>query len=98
MTNDEAVRIDSAAPQGPAAERPAPAQNGPRQSLLTRAISGAIDAAHGRHTLFAGAFFAVGTVFHWYHRLDATFIGFMATLMGFVFGHSVKEDYFAQGK
>ena len=46
----------------------------------------------GRHTFFAAAFFVVGNVMHWFHRLDGTYITFMGTLMGFVLGHSVKED------
>lgn len=29
---------------------------------------------------------------HVLHRLDGTYIGFMTALMGFVIGHSVKED------
>jgi len=45
----------------------------------------------GRHTAFISAFFVVGHVLHWYHRLDSTYIAFMGTLMGFVLGHSVKE-------
>ena len=31
------------------------------------------------------------------HRLDGTYIAFMGALMGFVLGHSVKEDYFSSG-
>jgi hypothetical protein len=46
----------------------------------------------GRHTLFAVAFFVMGHVMHWYHRLDASYIAYMATLMGFVLGHSVKQS------
>lgn len=50
----------------------------------------------GRHTGFAAAFFLSGTALHAFHRLDSTYISFMATLMGFVLGHSVKEDYFSK--
>lgn len=69
-----------------------PAPESPK-SLLVRLASGAIDAAHGRHTLFAFAFFVTGNVFFWLHRLDGTYIAFMGTLMGFVLGHSIKEDF-----
>lgn len=48
----------------------------------------------GRHTAAAFAFFVTGNVFHYIHRLDGTYIAFMSTLMGFILGHSVKEDYF----
>jgi len=48
--------------------------------------------AQGRHTLFAGAFFIMGNLLQWCHRLDATWIAFMTALMGFVLGHSYKED------
>jgi hypothetical protein len=68
----------------------------PEPGFLRRSIQSAIDAAHGRHTLFSAAFFVSGTAMHWAHRLDATYISFMGVLMGFVLGHSVKEDYFQQ--
>lgn len=48
----------------------------------------------GKSTFFILGFFITGNVLHWLHRLDATYITFMATLLGFVVGHSVKEDYF----
>lgn len=51
-----------------------------------------IDMARGRTTLFAAAFFVTGNVLHWFHRLDGTYITFMGTLLGFILGHSVKED------
>ena len=51
-----------------------------------------IDMARGRTTLFASAFFVMGNALHWFHRLDSTYIGFMSVLMGFILGHSVKED------
>ena len=46
----------------------------------------------GRSTAFFCGFFVSGTTLHIYNRLDATYITFMATLLGFVVGHSVKED------
>jgi hypothetical protein len=53
-----------------------------------------ITALQGRHTAFALAFFIAGTTLHIFHRLDATYIGFMASLMTFVAGHSIQENYF----
>lgn len=52
-----------------------------------------IDMFRGRTTLFAGLFFVSGNAMHLLHRLDATYIGFMTALMGFVLGHSVKESF-----
>jgi hypothetical protein len=49
----------------------------------------------GRHTAAILAFFVTGNVFHYLHRLDGIYINFMTVLMGFILGHSVKEDYFA---
>lgn len=66
--------------------------------MIKNWIQGAVDAAHGRHTLFAFAFFVVGTAFHYFHRLDQIYIEFMTVLMGFVLGHSIKEDYFTDRK
>jgi hypothetical protein len=63
---------------------------------LKSVFSAAIDAAHGRHTLFTMGFFFSGNLMHWFHRLDGTYITFMVTLLGFVLGHSVKEDYFGK--
>jgi hypothetical protein len=51
----------------------------------------------GRTTAFCVAFFVTGNVMHALHRLDGTYIAFMGALMGFVLGHSVKEDYFSSG-
>lgn len=48
----------------------------------------------GRTTTFLIFFTGAGTVLHICHRLDTTFIGFITTIMTFVLGHSVKEDYF----
>lgn len=50
-------------------------------------------ALSGRTTAFSGAFFVTGNVLHWMHRLDATYISYMGVLMGFVIGHSIKEDF-----
>jgi hypothetical protein len=50
----------------------------------------------GRSTTFCAGFFVTGNVMHYLHRLDGTYITFMGTLLGFVVGHSVKEDYFAK--
>jgi hypothetical protein len=52
----------------------------------------------GRTTAFLAAFFVTGHVMHVLHRLDGTYITFMVTLMGFVLGHSVKEDLFSPDK
>lgn len=61
-----------------------------RQSLLSRAIS----ALQGKTTGWLAAFFVSGNVLHWCHRLDATYITFFTTFMGFALGHSIKEDWF----
>ena len=63
---------------------------------LKQKLASAIDAASGRTTLFAIAFFFTGNVFHYFHRLDANYIAFMSALLTLVLGHSVKEDYFAK--
>lgn len=49
----------------------------------------------GRTTTFCLLFFASGNILQWVHRLDATYIAFMGTLLGAIIGHSVKEDWFA---
>jgi len=46
----------------------------------------------GRHTAFAFAFFVMGNTLQWFHRLDATWIAFMTSLMGFVLGHAIQEN------
>lgn len=51
----------------------------------------------GRTTAFCAAFFVTGNVMHSFHRLDATYITFMGTLLGFVIGHSIKEDRLKEG-
>lgn len=52
----------------------------------------------GRHTFFAAIFSITGSVFQWFHKLDATYVSFVTVMMGFVLGHSVKEDYFDSKK
>jgi len=47
----------------------------------------------GHHTACVVAFFISGNVMHWFHRLDGTYISYMTVLMGFVLGHSIREDY-----
>lgn len=64
-------------------------------SWLRGKIAGVMDAVHGRSTFFCLLFFVCGNVLHWFGRLDATYITFMGTLLGFVVGHSIKEDIFA---
>lgn len=46
----------------------------------------------GRTTAFLIAFYLSGNVMHWFHRLDANYITYMGVLMGYVLGHSIKED------
>lgn len=46
----------------------------------------------GRSTGFLIAFFIMGHVAHFLHRLDATYITYMGVIMGYVLGHSLKED------
>ena len=50
------------------------------------------DALAGRTTSFCLLFFVSGNVLHLLHRLDPTYLTYMGLLMGFVIGHSVKED------
>lgn len=45
-----------------------------------------------RTTMFCGGFFVAGHIMHLLHRLDATYITFMGTLLGFIVGHSVSEN------
>lgn len=61
-------------------------------------IARILKALQGRTTAFIGAFFVAGHVMHWYHRLDATYVAYMGTLLSFVLGHSVKEDYFQKSE
>jgi len=46
----------------------------------------------GRTTSFLAFFTLSGFGLHLFHRLDGTYIGFIGVIMGFVLGHSVKED------
>lgn len=55
-------------------------------------IAAVFGALQGRTTTFLVFFALVGTVFHWFHRLDSTYIGFMTVVMTFVLGHSIKDD------
>lgn len=48
--------------------------------------------AQGRTTGFCIAFFLTGTLLQVFHRLDASYVSFMAVLLGAVIGHSIKED------
>lgn len=47
----------------------------------------------GRTTAFLLGFFVTGHIMHFIHRLDGTYIAYMGTLMGFVLGHSIKDDH-----
>lgn len=47
----------------------------------------------GRTTSFLVAFFVSGHLMQAIHRLDATYIAFMGTIMSFVLGHSIKDDH-----
>jgi hypothetical protein len=48
----------------------------------------------GRHTLFALFFTGMGTVLAWRGKLDPNFVALAATMQGWVFVHSYKEDRF----
>lgn len=50
------------------------------------------DKLQGRHTAAAAVFSFVGTILHFYHRLDSSYIQFVGMMMGFIFAHSLKED------
>ena len=50
----------------------------------------------GRSTMFFTGFFVVGTISHFLRRLDQTYILYMGTLLSYIVGHSVKDDYFAK--
>jgi len=52
----------------------------------------------GRSTAAFFLFGIAGNVWHYFHRLDQTWIAFMVALLTFVTGHSLKEDYFAGKK
>jgi len=55
-----------------------------------------VDAVRGRTTFFIVLFTIAGHAMAWFHRLTPEYVGFMATIMSFVLGHSIKCDYFAQ--
>lgn len=55
-----------------------------------------LEKLQGRHTAAVCFFSMVGTALQVFHRLDSTYITFVTVMMGFVLGHSVKEDYFAK--
>lgn len=55
-----------------------------------------INVVQGKTTGWLLAFFTIGNVAFFMHRLDATYISFMVTFMGIVLGHSIKEDYFSK--
>ena len=46
----------------------------------------------GRSAAFALFFTIVGSVFHWYGKLDATYITFAGVMQTMVMGRSVAED------
>jgi hypothetical protein len=50
------------------------------------------DRLQGKSTTFFVAFFVMGNLFHFIGKLDSTFITFMTALLGFVVGHSFKDD------
>lgn len=47
----------------------------------------------GRTTTFLVAFFVSGHIMQFLHKLDATYIAFIGTIMTFVLGHSIKDDH-----
>lgn len=55
-----------------------------------------VEKLQGRHTAAVCFFSIVGTVLQFVHRLDSTYITFVTVMMGFVLGHSIKEDYFSK--
>lgn len=50
------------------------------------------NALQGRTTTFLAFFTLMGTIMHWFHRLDSTYMSFVGIVMGFVLAHSVKDD------
>lgn len=48
----------------------------------------------GRATTFALTFTTVGITLAFKGKLDGNFITFASAILGLVFAHSVKEDYF----
>ena len=57
-----------------------------------------MSALAGRTTAFCAAFFVGGHVMYVLHRLDATYLTFIVSLMGVVVAHSVKETTSARTK
>jgi hypothetical protein len=53
-----------------------------------------IDWCRGRHTFFCFCFFVSGHVLHLLGKLSHTYIEYMACMMSFILGHSIKDDYF----
>lgn len=50
------------------------------------------DKLSGRHTAAVTLFSAIGTLFHWFHKLDGTYISFVTVMMGFVTAKSIQDD------
>lgn len=50
------------------------------------------NALQGRTTTFLAFFTIMGTVMHWFHRLDGVYIGFVTVIMGYVLAKSVQDD------
>ena len=44
--------------------------------------------ANDYHLPASGVIFAVGSVLQWYHRLDASYVAFCSTVLGFIGGHA----------
>lgn len=61
-------------------------------NFISKIITAIINALQGRTTTFLAGFFICGNILHWFHRLDATYITFLTVLMGYVLGHSIKDD------
>lgn len=54
--------------------------------------------SQGRTTAFALGYFVLGNILYFMGKLQPLYITFMLSHMGLVLGHSLKEDYFSQGK
>lgn len=50
------------------------------------------DKLQGKSTMFFVGFFITGNILQYLNKLDATWITFMTALLGYVVGHSFKED------
>lgn len=53
-----------------------------------------VNVCKGRHTFFAFCFFISGHIMHLAGKLNHTYIEYMAAMMTFILGHSIKQDYF----